>query len=121
MVGFQGMIDDISEHQSTCEKLDQTLLLVKDMKIPESSKTEVKTEISSVVLQFDRIKKRATEGLEFIMEIEPFAKDLQESLNEVERVSSRIDDVLHDKPNIDVNLEVLESELTKIEVGYFHL
>ena len=109
-------MEDIEEHQTVCEKLEKTLPLIEDMQIPESNKTEVRSEISNVVMQFRQIKKRSVECLEFIEEIEPLAKELDESLKEVKNVSWKLNDVLLDKPTIDVNLEVLESELTKIEV-----
>ena len=111
------MIEDADQHQSTREKLETTLPLIENMKIPESNKKELKLEISNIIMQFDRIKKRSMECMEFIAEIEPFAKDLDDSLKEIERVSSKVSDVLLDKPNIDVNLEILESEMSKIEVG----
>ena len=107
---------DIEEYEKICEKLEKILPLVKDMKIPDKNKTEVRSEISSVVLQFRRIQKRSEECMEIIEEIEPIAKELDGSLVEVERVSSKIHDLLLDKPSIDINLEILESELTKIEV-----
>ena len=113
---LQGMMEDIEEHQTICERLEKALPLIEDMQIPESNKTEVRSEISNVVMQFQQITKRSVECLEFIEEIEPLAKELDESLKEVEKVSCKLNDVLLDKPTIDVNLEVLGSELTKIEV-----
>lgn len=112
------MIADIEQHKETGEKLQSILSSLPTRNISRKHEMEIRSEISNTVSQFNRIEERAEECLESISEIEPVAKELDDCLRQIERVNSAIHDILLDKPVIDIDLEILEAELSKIEVSF---
>ena len=111
------MIEDIEEKKWTADVIQHLLTEVDDMQATDAEKRLFVSEITRLGTQFQRIEKTSKECLSFIEEIEPIAKELNNSVMPVDSCNGEINDLLAERPVMDVDITVLEDELKKIEAS----